>query len=76
MRSIESSLVQIRFGSVDHVPDPDRASLYRRAAAVTKRGRREHRVTDGEQRNHVLPHTARHGDAVHQHHARQFRSHA
>jgi hypothetical protein len=66
MRPLETVFVEILFGRVDHIPDPDRTILHQRPAAMTERGRRVHLVVARSERHHVLPHVSRQQERVQQ----------
>ena len=53
MRPLETLLVEILLGRVDHVPDPDRTALHRWPAAMTERGRGEHHQSNNQARKLV-----------------------
>jgi hypothetical protein len=53
---LETVLVEILFGRVDHIPNAGRMPPHWRPAAMTERGRCEHLVITRQQWYHVLPH--------------------
>jgi hypothetical protein len=66
MRSLQPLVIEIPFGSVDHVDDRRRMPFYRCPATVPEHGIWVHLVMTGEKRDYVMPNPSRKQNGVQQ----------